>query len=53
MKNDRPPACKHKIWWMRNKESSLLGLTVYLLAISYRSLCALSGRVPKAMSSNV
>ena len=27
MKNDRPPAYKHRIWWMRNKKSSLPGLT--------------------------
>ena len=26
MKNDRPPAYKHRIWWMRNKKSSLPGL---------------------------
>ena len=24
--NDRPPACKYKIWLMGNKESSLPGL---------------------------
>ena len=29
MKNDRPPAYKHKIWWMGNKESSLPGLMMY------------------------
>ena len=28
MKNDRPPAYKHRIWWMRNKKSSLPGLTL-------------------------
>ena len=28
MKNDRPPAYKHRIWWMRNKKSSLPGLIV-------------------------
>ena len=30
MKNDRPPAYKHRIWWMRNKKSSLPGLTSLL-----------------------
>ena len=29
MKNDHPPAYKHKIWWMGNKESSLPGLIVF------------------------
>ena len=28
MKNDHPPAYKHKIWWMGNKESSLPGLMI-------------------------
>ena len=43
MKNDRPPACKYKIWWMENKESSLPGLNNSQLQSScdtqYQSTC--------------
>ena len=37
MKNDRPPACKYKIWLMGNKESSLPGLSDHIVRTLYNT----------------